>query len=698
MAKVRDFNWDSPYFNNMNESTLKFAKRLLDENFIKDVYLTDEESGMGVVHIIHNIQNGCDFNKDFTNKVKGIDSPSRDFRLPHNFMADNSAGCGDKVNYGCTFYGCPIIIAGYLYHNERNLKNDVVKRLCSPRRENVFNSRKSDEEFLSDIMTEAFKVKHDESLHIIDTEDTIPLHIKQHFYKTLYMLDMHAEVTEKYPQKRPSLNIAFIDNTDTNNKICIGQRNCIETYLKVLSAEGYIDNLKPSVEENAKFVDFKNLSKADLFTDENYNKPVIVIHNAYYWLMNITNGEDSEQVMTEGIIRSGFLEFIHRNSSKKIFILCEKTANLKLLFAKFPQIRYDFTVLNIPDLKIPDVYNLCIKRFKDNSKGLHYNDSFEKNFMAYLEENYIYSPYKNLEFVEFIYADAIRNSLLSDHPNEIHIEDLQLFKLIQNAGATNLRELIGLDNVKQEIKNLETSLKYEKDKRERGDKMPKANLHMCFLGNPGTGKTTVARFMADILFNLEYIRYNKCIECEAKDLIANVPGQTAMKTAEKIQDALGGILFVDEAYAITESEYGKECVAALIKSMEDYRDDLVVILAGYKKEMSMFLELNSGFKSRIAFYFDFYDYSNEELYQMFEKLVEGYGYQIKDISVRNKIFSILDQEKKMGSGFGNSRYMRDLAEIALRQHAINTVQERDEEIKYHIILPEDIKRKGSVNS
>jgi len=204
--------------------------------------------------------------------------------------------------------------------------------------------------------------------------------------------------------------------------------------------------------------------------------------------------------------------------------------------------------------------------------------------------------------------------------------------------------------------------------------------------------------MADILFNLEYIRYNKCIECEAKDLIANVPGQTAMKTAEKIQDALGGILFVDEAYAITESEYGKECVAALIKSMEDYRDDLVVILAGYKKEMSMFLELNSGFKSRIAFYFDFYDYSNEELFQMFEKLVEGYGYKIKDISVRNKIFSILDQEKKMGSGFGNSRYMRDLAEIALRQHAINTVQERDEEIKYHIILPEDIKRKGSVNS
>ena len=114
--------------------------------------------------------------------------------------------------------------------------------------------------------------------------------------------------------------------------------------------------------------------------------------------------------------------------------------------------------------------------------------------------------------------------------------------------------------------------------------------------------------------------------------------------------------------------------------------------------MSQFLELNSGFKSRIAFYFDFYDYSNEELYQMFEHLVNSYGYKIKDLEVRSKIFNILDQEKKMGSGFGNSRYMRDLAEIALRQHAINTVQEKDEEKRYHLILAEDIKRKASVNS
>ncbi len=694
MAKTREFEWNSPYFNNINESTLKFAKSLLDEGFIKDVYLDEND----VVHLIHTIGTGCNFNKDFTNKIKGIEAVNKDFRLPHNFMVDNSAGCAEKASFGCTYFGCPIIIAGYLYHNERNLKNDVVKRLCSPKKSSVADLRKSDEEFLEDIMTDDFKSKHADSFHVISSDDTIPKSVQQYFYKTLYMLDKHSETLSKYPQKRPSLNIALIDNTDTSNKICIGQRNCIEAYLKILQTEGFLTDLKPLLEDNVKFVDFKNISEKDLFTEENYNKDVIVLHNIYYWLTNITNGEDSNQVITENLVRSGFLEFIHRNSSKKIFIICDKAANLKLLFVKFPQIRFDFTLLTIPDLKVDDVYNLCIKRFRDNSRGLSYSENFEEQFKEYLNENYIYSPYKNLEFVEFIYADAIKNSLLSDHPNEIHIEDLRFFKMIQNAGATSLRELIGLDNVKNEIKNLETSLRYEKEKREIGDKMPKSNLHMCFLGNPGTGKTTVARFMADILFNLEYIRYNKCIECEAKDLIANVPGQTAMKTAEKIQDALGGILFVDEAYAITESEYGKECVAALIKSMEDYRDDLVVILAGYKKEMSQFLELNSGFKSRIAFYFDFYDYSNEELYQMFEHLVNGYGYKIKDLEVKSKIYNILDQEKKMGSGFGNSRYMRDLAEIALRQHAINTVQEKDEEKRYHLIIAEDIKRKASVNS
>lgn len=690
----RNFQWDSPYFNNMNESTLKFSKRLLDEGFIKDVYLKNT-NGKDLVYIIHTITEGCNFQKEFINKSKGIDGSPREFVLPLNFKASNSAGCAEKANYDCKFFGCPIIIAGYLYHNERNLKNDVVKKLCSLKDEVKIINELSNEELLKQFMTDDFKIKHDESLSVIDREVTIPKAIKEHFYKVLKILDSYTKIIEKYPQKRPNLNLALIDNTDTNNKICIGQSNCINVYSKILSIEKMIDISEGLFEDNLKYVDFKNITEKDTFIEDNYKAPIIVLHNIFYMTANISNGGSSEQVMNESIVRGGFPEFIIRNSHKKIFILCDKESNIKLLYDKIPQLKLVFETLKIPDLKVDEVYKLAMLKFKDNSRGISYNDSFEMDFKEYLSTNYIYSPYKNLEFIEFIYNDAIKKTLLTNHPNEVHIENLQVFRLLKNAGASNLKELIGLDNVKNEIKNLETFLRFSKEKEKMGDKMPKIDLHMCFLGNPGTGKTTVARFMADILFNLEYIRYNKCIECEAKDLIANVPGQTAMKTSEKIQEALGGILFVDEAYAITESEYGKECVAALIKSMEDYRDDLVVILAGYSKEMSQFLELNSGFKSRIAFYFKFEDYSNEELYQMFERLVSQYGFEIKDLQVRNKVFNILDQEKKLGSGFGNSRYIRNLVDIALRQHAINCAQEKNNNIRYHILLPEDIRRKQS---
>ena len=221
--------------------------------------------------------------------------------------------------------------------------------------------------------------------------------------------------------------------------------------------------------------------------------------------------------------------------------------------------------------------------------------------------------------------------------------------------------------------------------------MPTLDLHMCFFGNPGTGKTTVARLMAGILFNLGYIRYNKCIECEAKDLIANVQGATAMKTSEKIQEAMGGILFIDEAYAISESAYGGECIAALIKAMEDCRDDLVVILAGYRVEMLKFLEYNSGFKSRIAYTFEFIDYSNKELIEMTEKLLKKYNFTVESYMVIDRLDTIYTNARKMGKSFGNSRFVRNTVNKILRQHAINVVRENDSTKRNQIITLDDVK-------
>jgi hypothetical protein len=170
-----------------------------------------------------------------------------------------------------------------------------------------------------------------------------------------------------------------------------------------------------------------------------------------------------------------------------------------------------------------------------------------------------------------------------------------------------------------------------------------------------------------------------------------VQGATAMKTSEKIQEAMGGILFIDEAYAISESAYGGECIAALIKAMEDFRDDLIVILAGYRVEMLKFLEYNSGFKSRIAYTFEFNDYSNKELLEMTENLLKKYNFTVESYMVLENFDKIYTNARKMGNSFGNSRFVRTTVNRVLKQHAINTIKEGDPLKKNQIITVDDVK-------
>lgn len=147
---------------------------------------------------------------------------------------------------------------------------------------------------------------------------------------------------------------------------------------------------------------------------------------------------------------------------------------------------------------------------------------------------------------------------------------------------------------------------------------------MIFTGNPGTGKTLIARIMAKMLYDLGLISENKLIEVERKDLVASYVGQTSQKTSEVIEKAMGGVLFIDEAYALVQGkkddgDYGIEAIATLIKAMEDYKENLVVIFAGYKDEMKSFLDINPGIASRIGYTFHFEDYNNVELQEIFVK-------------------------------------------------------------------------------
>ena len=220
-----------------------------------------------------------------------------------------------------------------------------------------------------------------------------------------------------------------------------------------------------------------------------------------------------------------------------------------------------------------------------------------------------------------------------------------------------LETLIGLDAVKKSIRKIKAYALANKDSSE-------LNLHMCFMGNPGTGKTEVARIIAGILHENGLLRTNKVVETDRSGLVAGYVGQTALKTAEKIDEAMGGVLFIDEAYSLvqggTGSDYGHEAVSTLIKAMEDYRGKFCVILAGYKNPMQEMIATNQGFQSRIQFTIDFPNYNRNELGQITDFMLKSRGYSASD-AAKNRMLDITDFTRKEPN-FANAREMRNIIE------------------------------------
>jgi AAA+ superfamily predicted ATPase len=254
-----------------------------------------------------------------------------------------------------------------------------------------------------------------------------------------------------------------------------------------------------------------------------------------------------------------------------------------------------------------------------------------------------------------------------------------------------LENIVGLDNIKKDILKLKYMLEYEKSRKTRGiETNNKASLHMCFMGHPGTGKTTVARIMTGILYNLNYIKENKCVEINGLDLKGGYIGQSAIITKQIIDKAKGGILFIDEAYALCENKnnsFGKEAISVLLKEMEDNRDDLIVIFAGYEDDMNKFLNVNQGFRSRINKYFDFVDYTELELAQIFISMLRKIHLKINKDAFMKCIN--LFYEAKKHPNFSNGRFIRNLVEQIEEYHILN-ITDFNDDVRMDTILIEDI--------
>ena len=277
-----------------------------------------------------------------------------------------------------------------------------------------------------------------------------------------------------------------------------------------------------------------------------------------------------------------------------------------------------------------------------------------------------------------LYARELLNDMLSQPFNPK--EQRQYGQNVQSSNnpatdnhdyMTELNGLIGLNSVKQELESLRNLIKIQKMRAEKG--LPNTNMsyHMVFTGNPGTGKTTVARIVAGIYKEIGILKKGHLVETDRSGLVAEYVGQTAPKTNAKIDEAMDGVLFIDEAYTLVGegSDYGAEAIATLLKRMEDNRDRLVVILAGYTNEIKEFIDSNPGLQSRFNRYIQFEDYNADELIQILRSHLKKSHYKIKRDAFEWISDYIRTNVMMKDENFGNARFIRNTFEKIVQYQA-----------------------------
>jgi len=279
-------------------------------------------------------------------------------------------------------------------------------------------------------------------------------------------------------------------------------------------------------------------------------------------------------------------------------------------------------------------------------------------------------------------------------PQETPPSNVKVDKL--PALLNHLNSLTGLGGVKSDMQQLVNLLHFQQLRKSKGLSVPEQSLHMVFTGNPGTGKTTIARLVSQIYKSMGILTEGQFVETDRAGLIGGYLGQTALKTQEVVQSAIGGILFIDEAYSLTDNtsghdQYGQEAVSTLLKLMEDHRDDLIVIVAGYTEPMQKFIRSNPGLQSRFNKFLHFDDYAPAELTEIFRHFATEGDYKL-DVETELKLEAVFEGlYGERDETFGNARLARNLFEKAINAHANRMVSAgaMDEE-SLVTLYPEDI--------
>ncbi|GGM22059.1 stage V sporulation protein K [Paraliobacillus quinghaiensis] len=269
------------------------------------------------------------------------------------------------------------------------------------------------------------------------------------------------------------------------------------------------------------------------------------------------------------------------------------------------------------------------------------------------------------------------NIVLNDQREKKEADNERAFNPFEPVDQA-MADFVGMAELKENVKEIYANVQINQHRQELGLKTEKQVLHMMFKGNPGTGKTTVARKLATLFYELNMLSKGHFIEAERADIVGEYIGHTAKKTRSLVEKALGGILFIDEAYALArggEKDFGKEAIDTLVKQMEDHHDDFILILAGYPMEMDYFLSMNPGLASRFPIVLDFDDYSIDELIKIAHKMTKERDYHLsKEAEWKLKSYLSKTKQSNYQENFANARLIRNIIEQAIRKHAIRLIK------------------------
>lgn len=453
-----------------------------------------------------------------------------------------------------------------------------------------------------------------------------------------------------------------------------------------------IDEIGKIILEAAVFFDYlesERIAKASLLNLENVNQIGEVYKSklgmAMFSNMEIFNTLDEKEKLRFVL---GMEQIMKEQEGKSftVFTAASKETIQDMLSRENNTLKnnFDFEIVSIKPT-VQDIYQELLNKLEEKEE---LTEEFKVKLLEYVTETYPNTDLDYSEYIEKLYTKIVFNKtenftldLIPGYNKKKTLDEI----------FEDLNSLVGLKKVKNMLHELVDLIEL-KNKAGNDLKISNTNMHMVFLGNPGTGKTTVARIVAQILYNLNYIKQNKLIEVSSKDLVAEYVGQTAPKTMAVIEKAMGGVLFIDEAYSLASGKgqgnsYNEEAIATLIQAMENSRDNLVVIFAGYTVEMQDFLNANSGIVSRIGYTVEFEDYTEDELVQIFKNMVKKAGFEITDEAIQ-KAKDIIKKYKNT-KNFGNARFARSLYEKSVIKHASNTKGKKRKSI-LKTITAEDI--------